>query len=429
MAENETVKAESEPRYRKSAQWFAIAVVLLLSLVLMIDTFRRAGRDKKQAQPLPVDQVQESRQSEMDFQRRLEQEIKRRQEQQSRQPDRQISQVQDDFKQTPDTVAAGQQKEPSVFDEWQKNETKRALVARQSKFQVKKTSAKTKEPQTTSYQPTADLKDANLILDQEQKRVMGEIERLEQLQQGGEPELEQGRGPSPQQGSVSFQTPYQSQQESLNVGRPLSEAQPLDGQKLIPTGTVIGAVLDQELMSDYIGPFRALVTHDVYDVSGSYIIMPKGSRVIGRSLRVTNVNEPIQARMGLVVRWLILPNGKRISFEKRVAALDQAGVPAIKDKVNYHFFAQFLGVAAYAVLASSTSYQGSGIAKDTDFEGQLGQSLREQYAPLAAKYLNLVPTITLGKGTPLKIFIEDDIYAFPWDKISNRLLRVNRASY
>ena len=429
MAENETVKAESEPRYRKSAQWFAIAVVLLLSLVLMIDTFRRAGRDKKEAQPLPIDQMEESRQSELDFQKRLEQEIKRRQEQQSRQPDTQLSQRQVDFKQAPDALAAGQEKEPSIFDEWQKNETKRALEARQSGFQIKKPSSRDRRVQTTSYQPTAEVKDTNLILDQEQKRVMAEIERLERLQQGGEAELQEGRAPVMQQGSLSFQAPVQSQEEAIDVGRPRSEAEPMAGQKLIATGTVIGAVLDQELMSDYIGPFRALVTHDVYDVSNSYIIIPKGSRVIGRSLRITNVNEPIQARMGLVVRWLVLPNGKRISFERRVAALDQAGVPAIKDKVDYHFIAQFLGVAAYAVLASSTSYQGSGIAKDTDFEGQLGQSLREQYAPLAAKYLNLVPTITLEEGTPLKIFIEDDIYAFPWDTISNRIFRVNRASY
>ena len=150
---------------------------------------------------------------------------------------------------------------------------------------------------------------------------------------------------------------------------------------------------------------------------------------MGRSLRITNVNEAIQSRMALVVRWLVLPDGKRISFEKRVAALDQAGVPALKDKVDYHFFSQFLGVAAYALLASSTSYEGSGWAEEKSFEGNLSQSLRQQFAPLAAKYINLVPTITLRKGTPLKIFIEDDIYAFPWDSISRRLFRVNRASY
>ena len=179
-------------------------------------------------------------------------------------------------------------------------------------------------------------------------------------------------------------------------------------------------------MSDYTGPFRALVTHDVYDVTDNYILIPKGSRIIGSSMQISNVNEPIQARMGLIAKWLVLPNGKRISFEKKVAALDQKGVPAIKDKVNYHLFAQFMGVAAYALLSSSTSYKGSGWADDKTFEGSLGQSLREQFAPLAAKYLNLVPTITLGKGTPLKIFIEDDIYAFPWEAISHRLLRVNR---
>ena len=429
MAEKEQVKQESQPKYRKSAQWFAVGVVILLSLVLMIDTFRRSGPNEKETKPLPIDQQKDSRRSELDFQRRLDQEIKRRQLQAIKPADEQENSSKDapprrDLLQGPNALEPGQVKEPSVYEQWKKNEKRRALEARLTGFDIKKLS-KAGDAQSlkkVSYRPKTPVKDTNQTLTQEQKRVIAEIERLQKLQQG--------RGGLPQETAINFDASKQqdAQSDLINVGYPQSEAAPEPGQKLIPTGTVIGAVLDQRLMSDYIGPFRALVTHDVYDVMGRFIIIPKGSRVIGRSLRIANVNEPIQARMGLTVRWLVLPNGKRISFEKRVAALDQAGVPAIKDQVNYHFVAQFLGVAAYAVLASSTSYKGSGYANDSTFEGQLGQSLREQFAPLAAKYLNLVPTITLREGTPLKIFIEDDIYAFAWEPVSKRLFRVNRTS-
>jgi type IV secretion system protein VirB10 len=41
--------------------------------------------------------------------------------------------------------------------------------------------------------------------------------------------------------------------------------------------------------------------------------------------------------------------------------------------------------------------------------------MREQFAPMAAKYLSLVPTVTLRQGLPMRIFIEDDLYITPWE--------------
>ena len=430
MAENETVTKEAEPKYRKSAQWFAVGVVALLALVLMIDTFRRSGRDKKETEPLPVDQQQESRQGGLDFEGRLEQEIKRRQRLKPEPADKQIDrefnkksfEEKRALQQRPSEFEAPREKEPNLYEDWQNKEKRRALEARQANFALKQPGG-VKRTKMQSHQTAKTDNGKKQYLTEEQKRVMAEIKRLERLQKG--------RAAAPQQAAATGYIPlsFDKAEQDLTVGQPQSETAPKAGQKLIPTGTIIGAVLDQRLMSDYAGPFRGLVTHDVYDVTDRYIVIPKGSRVIGRSIRISNINEPIQARMGLIVKWLVLPNGKRISFEKRVAALDQAGVPAIKDQVNYHFLAQFLGVAAYAVLASATSYEGSSWADERTFEGNLGQSLREQFAPLAAKYLSLVPTITLREGTPLKIFIEDDIYVYPWESISNRLFRGNRAVF
>jgi type IV secretion system protein VirB10 len=410
---------------------FGVAVAVLLCVVLMLDTFRRGGREaEKEARPVPIDQ-QTVRQSELDFQKRFEQERQRRQ----RQPATAKPEAQERSKTTarlanqrdmqPQAAYSGQPqtKQPSVEEEWREQERRRALNARRSGFGMKKASANLKlKPEEYPQQPMPNGKDQSAII-AEQNRVKNEIKRLRQMQQSAKP-LSTG---------VSFvqmqEQERRAPEESFTVGRPRSEAEPKPGQKLIPTGTVMSAVLDQELISDYTGPFRALATHDVYDVTEKFIIIPKGSRITGRSLRITNVNEPIQARMGLTVRWLVLPNGKRISFEKRVAALDQAGVPAIKDKVNYHLFAQFLGVAAYALLSAESSRSGTGFDSDRTFAGDVGGSMREQFAPLAAKYLNLVPTITLRAGTPLKIFFEDDIYAYPWQTLRNRLLKAHRADY
>lgn len=216
----------------------------------------------------------------------------------------------------------------------------------------------------------------------------------------------------------------------LQVGQPSANTGgvPLAGQQLLSTSTVIRAVLDQKVMSDYAnGPWRALVVDDVYDVTGQYILMPKGSRIEGKTVRITNVNEPIQARMGLVTRWAILPNGKRISFEKTAQALDAEGISAFKDEVDYHFIAQFLGVTAYAILSSETTRDSTNNNGQTNrtFRGDVSDAVRLQYASLASRYLTLVPTITLNPGLPMRIYIEDDLYITPWAKVDKNLLPVD----
>lgn len=194
-----------------------------------------------------------------------------------------------------------------------------------------------------------------------------------------------------------------------------------EGLTLLPTGTVLNGVLSMTTMSDYLGTIKGLITQDVYDVNYETILIPKGSQILIKSVNASNVNLPINARLGLTVPWIILPDGKRIDFS-RAAALDHMGIGAIKDQVNYHFMAQFLGVAAYAILASETeSDQSSQFTGRTNIEGDINSSLRKQFAPLAARYLNLVPTITLRSGTPFKIIIEDDIYLKPWGTVYDKL--------
>jgi type IV secretion system protein VirB10 len=191
--------------------------------------------------------------------------------------------------------------------------------------------------------------------------------------------------------------------------------QPKPGQVLLATGTVLSAALDQMTISDFMGSYRAILTRDVYDPSGRYVLLPKGGKIIGKTLMYKGVNQVINNRMVMTVNWLVLPNGKRIDFSK-TAVLDAAGVGAIEGDVNYHLIPQILGVAAYATLSTETSYDGTGSDSDSSYEGELGQSMREQFAPMAAKYLNLVPTVTLQPGTPMRIFIDDDLYLTPWDR-------------
>lgn len=191
----------------------------------------------------------------------------------------------------------------------------------------------------------------------------------------------------------------------------------VEGKMILPVGTEIPAEFTRKGISDFQGSqLKGIVSRDVYDVSRQYILVPKGSEIIMRVMKAGNVNEAIQHRMGITVNWLVLPNGKKVDLSKS-AGLDREGVGAIADKVDYHFMAQFLGVAAYAIVGSSSSYSGSGTSEDATFAGDVGEQSRKQASNIASKYLNIVPTITIRPGQSFYVSLEDELYIEPWKNI------------
>jgi type IV secretory pathway VirB10-like protein len=238
-----------------------------------------------------------------------------------------------------------------------------------------------------------------------------EIRRAGAVRQRLEAEQARQGSAAPSPASFNFDADRQAGQSASKS----PNGQPLPGQLELPIGTVIRAAIDQKVMSDYVGSLRLQITHDVYDLSRQHILIPAGSICTAQSMLINNINAPIQSRMGYLVKNLRLPDGKIVDFSKQVG-LDREGIAAVEGEVDRHLMAQFLGVAAYALIANGTSYSGSGDG-DSTYSGQVGQDARDQFAPLAQKYLNLVPTITLKPGDPVRIFIEEPVYIYPWASI------------
>jgi type IV secretory pathway VirB10-like protein len=213
------------------------------------------------------------------------------------------------------------------------------------------------------------------------------------------------------------------------VGRSVDDSYPGQQQGdalLIPTGTVVDGILDRDAISDYTGPWEGHLTQDVYSIDHQFILLPKGTKIMGQSVHVTNVNEPIQNRMGLTVEWAVLPNGKRIDFHKN-ATIDQAGVPAFEGSVNYHFVAQFLAVAAYATISAAgpqDQVNQNGYIQPT-FKGQFADGTRAALLPFVMKYLSLIPTVTLESGMPIKIHTQDDLYVKAWARVNTTVYTNN----
>lgn len=190
-----------------------------------------------------------------------------------------------------------------------------------------------------------------------------------------------------------------------------------EGMKKLPVGSLINAITTMTAISDYQGgSMKAMLTHDLYDATNSYILAPKGSEFMIKVVKASNVNEVIQNRVAFMVTWLVLPNGDRIDFS-RASGLDRMGIPAVKGtEVDRHILAQVLGVSAYALIGSKSSYAGSGDGENT-YAGDIGDGLRGQGRNFAAKFLQIVSTVELHAGEPVRIITEDEIYVYPWDSV------------
>lgn len=214
---------------------------------------------------------------------------------------------------------------------------------------------------------------------------------------------------------------------SNRAARDPGNAGPAPGEKLIPTGTILSAITDVEMISDYAGNWVALIQRPVYDVELEYVLLPAGTKIVGKSMQATGPNEAIQSRMGSVPLWAIRPDGKRIDF-KRTASMDSAGVAALADKVDRHFLAQFFGVGAYALIGLGPSMSNYGAEPNTSRDAFIREATaksRDVGRTFAEKYLNIVPTVKIRAGTPMKIFVEDDIYVTPWESADAPHYKIN----
>ncbi|HJV61899.1 MAG TPA: TrbI/VirB10 family protein [Albitalea sp.] len=215
--------------------------------------------------------------------------------------------------------------------------------------------------------------------------------------------------------------------QSASARRERGDAQ-RSGEYLVPVGTVMAAVLDMEINSDWEGRWRAMVTRDIYDLSQDVILIPKGTRVLGTSARPKPVNEAINERMALVAQWLVLPNGARVDLT-RSATLDAGGVAAVGGDVNHHFLATLGGVVAYGVIAgwgaeraarsvdNNNASLAIGALGGRTAGAEIALGLADVGKRVAGRYLNLVPTITIHPGTPINIFLDDEMYLQPWAPI------------
>ncbi len=181
---------------------------------------------------------------------------------------------------------------------------------------------------------------------------------------------------------------------------------------ILQAGAVISAALITGIRSDLPGQITAQVTENIYDSpTGRILLVPQGTRVIGQ---YDNNVQFGQSRVLLVWNRLILPNGRSIVLERQPGA-DAEGFAGVQDGVDYHWW----DLAKAAGLSTLLSV---GAELATNDDDRLIQAIRnggqdtinDAGQQIVRRQLNIVPTLTIRPGFPVRVIVTRDLVLEPY---------------
>jgi len=180
-------------------------------------------------------------------------------------------------------------------------------------------------------------------------------------------------------------------------------------------GTVISASLVTGLNADLPGFVIAQVTEHAYDtVSGRHLLVPQGSRLIGKYDSVVAYG---QERALVVWQRIIRPDGSSIVIDN-LPATDTAGYAGLADGVDLHTWKLLKGVALATVLGVGSSLAFGSGSGDSDIIRALrestGQTTNRAGQRLIERELNVQPTLTVRPGWPLRVIVHKDLVLTPY---------------
>lgn len=187
-----------------------------------------------------------------------------------------------------------------------------------------------------------------------------------------------------------------------------AQAVKLQNQDYILTqGTFISGITETMINSDLPGLVRALVDKPVYSRTGKRILVPKGSRLIGRYQSGVAVG---QSRVYIVWTRLERPDGVVIDLGSPGAdALGQAGMGG---DVDTHFFERFGAATLFSALgpALSAVLDSGNQSANTQEIIQGGRDGFERASEIVLRQsINIPPTIRVPQGSEITIFVNRDL--------------------
>lgn len=184
----------------------------------------------------------------------------------------------------------------------------------------------------------------------------------------------------------------------------------------LKAGALVPAALLTAVDTARAGPVIATVTQNVYDsVSGRYLLLPQGTRLIGRSGGDSAYGD---RRAFLTWERMILPNGKSLLLDSE-AGVDAQGAIGVRGEVDR----RLLPLLVATVLSGAVTTLGQ-IARDDGDQGSggllgdAGDAVAIEGARIGGRLvdreLEVRPSIRLRAGAAVRVLITRDLVLEPY---------------
>ncbi|MAB06127.1 MAG: conjugal transfer protein [Rhodobacteraceae bacterium] len=174
-------------------------------------------------------------------------------------------------------------------------------------------------------------------------------------------------------------------------------------------GTMIQAIMETALDSSLPGQTRAIISEDVYSYDGTRLLIPRGSRLIGRYRSGVEV-----AQRRVTIAWdrIILPTDQTI----RISSFggDELGRSGVTGFVDTRFGERFGSAALISIISAAPSVAASEVEDETtaDVLEDVGDDLADATDSVIGEYLSIGPVIYVDQGARVTVMVDRDLEIF-----------------
>lgn len=182
---------------------------------------------------------------------------------------------------------------------------------------------------------------------------------------------------------------------------------------LMMRGTYIRCVLETRIVTDQPGFTSCVVTEPVYSFSGKRMLLPKGSKVLGKYEM-----EPNGPRVAVIWDRIVTPTGIDVNMASPGAdTLGGAGHPG---HYAAHWGSRIGAAMLISLMSDAFKYAAAehgprqttitnGVVTETPFESNTADTIQELAKQAVRRQANRPATVTINQGTVLAVYVAKDV--------------------
>ncbi|RLQ84962.1 TrbI/VirB10 family protein [Notoacmeibacter ruber] len=182
-----------------------------------------------------------------------------------------------------------------------------------------------------------------------------------------------------------------------------------DPANTVPQGTMIQAALETAIDSTLPGDVRAIVSEDVHSHDGTRILIPRGSRLLGRYQSGVEL-----AQERITVAWdrIIMPTNQTVEIS--AFGGDELGRSGVTGFVDTHFAKRFGSAALISLIGAGSAYATASLENDdaSDALDDVSGNAENATDNVVGEYLSIGPTIHVDQGATVTVMVDRDLEIF-----------------